>query len=250
MLAYLRNENLNRVNLEKIAFRMRDRGFCEDVLALLQKKHYYSYLIWSYSIHHHLKASIPTFLQHSEYADHCGLFIDSPLLTLDPVARRAYQHLEYKPLVNARAHLLGKKRKILNDRLYDQYHRLLTYLSYRPELKSEDLLAVCHQLLLQDRAPEAIAFFERIDPERLASRLQYDYIRAYFGFYTSAFDEMRAIAGRYTDYPVMRWRKRFQQIIAQLDEIEGLQPQTVDRRDRDEMQTHLWEAAFANPCLV
>ena len=40
----------------------------------------------------------------------CGGPIASPLLSIDPVERHAYEHLEYRPLVNARAHALGSRR--------------------------------------------------------------------------------------------------------------------------------------------
>jgi len=243
VLAYLRSENLNRTDSDKIAFRMRDRKFCEDVLALLQKRHYYNDTLWAYSIYHQMTARIPTFLKHSQYAKRCGLYIDTPLLTLDPIARRTYQHLEYKPLVNARAHLSGKQRKILNDRFYDQYHQFLTFLSYRPRLNNDDLATVCYYLLLQDRVKEASAFFKRINPDRIASRLQYDYIQAYLGFYTPDLKDARTIATHYADYPVKRWRLRFQQIDSQLDEIEGLQTKLIDKKDRDEVQTQLADTA-------
>jgi len=243
VLAHLRSENLNRTDLDKIAFRMRDRSFCEDVLALLQKRHYYNNILWAYSIHHKLTAYIPTFLKHTEYAKRCGLYIDTPLLTLDPVARRTYQHLEYKPLINARAHLLGKQHKILNDRFYDQYHQFLTLLSYRPRLNNDDLTAACYYLLLQDRVKEATDFFKRINPAQLSSRVQYDYMQAYLGFYTPASDDVRAITARYANYPVMRWRKRFQQISVQSDEIEGRKTEPVDKKDRDEVQTLLADTA-------
>jgi len=38
--------------------------------------------------------------------------------------------LEYKPLVNARAHSLGKRRQIVNAKELEQYHQFLeaTYL--------------------------------------------------------------------------------------------------------------------------
>jgi len=242
-LAYLRSENLNRTDLDKIAFRMRDHRFCEDVLALLQKRHYYTNILWSYSIYHKLTARIPMFLKHSEYAERCGLYIDTPLLALDPVARRTYQHLEYKPLVNARTHLLGKQRKILNDRFYDQYHQFLTFLSYRPRLNNDDLMAACYYLLLQDRVKEATEFFKRINLAKLSSRVQYDYMLAYLGFYTLASDDIRAITARYADYPVMRWRKRFQQISVQLDETEGSKTELIDKKDRDEVQTLLADTA-------
>ena len=63
------------------------------------------------------------------------------ILTIDPVARHQYEHLEYKPLVNARAHSLGKRRQIVNDRLYEQYHKFLKVLSYHNSLNDTDLAA-------------------------------------------------------------------------------------------------------------
>jgi len=50
-------------------------------------------------------------------------------LTVDPVARHQYEHLEYKPLVNARAHSLGQHRQIVNGRLNEQYTASSTLLS-------------------------------------------------------------------------------------------------------------------------
>ena len=47
----------------------------------------------------------------------CGRALTSPLLTIDPVERRAYQHIEYSPLFNPRAHRFGKRREILNRSL-------------------------------------------------------------------------------------------------------------------------------------
>lgn len=52
-------------------------------------------------------------------------------MTVDPVARHAHEHLEYRPLVNARAHALGSRRQIVNGPLHDQYHRVLKTLTYR-----------------------------------------------------------------------------------------------------------------------
>ena len=36
-------------------------------------------------------------------------------------------------------------------------------------------------MLLQDRIEEALEAFGRVDPQRLATRLQYDYFAAYLG---------------------------------------------------------------------
>ena len=100
--------------------------------------HVFNPTLWSYGISHNVPDVIAEFLKQSSYADNCGMYIVSPLLTLDPVARRIYEHLEYKPLINARAHRLGNERKILNDRFYEQYERFLKKLAYQPALSQDD----------------------------------------------------------------------------------------------------------------
>src|SRR6266851_3439798 len=72
-----------------------------------------------------------------ECSAECGGPIDSPLLTIDPVARTQYEHLEYKPLVNARAHSLGNRRQIVNDAFHEQYHRFMKLLSYHSQLSDD-----------------------------------------------------------------------------------------------------------------
>jgi hypothetical protein len=73
----------------------------------------------------------------------------------------AYEHLEYSPLVNARAHVLGKARKILNKAAERQYRCLLNVLACKPagDITAADRLAVVYHLLLQDRVAEARALF-------------------------------------------------------------------------------------------
>ena len=44
--------------------------------------------------------------------------------------------------MNARAHALGQRRQIVNDRFHGQYHRLMHALSYRRTLNDDDKLAV------------------------------------------------------------------------------------------------------------
>ena len=135
VLKYLEQANLHRTNLDKIAFRVQDKAFFGTVTGLLAQRHAYSDTLWSYSLKHNAPAAAHEYLQHADgFVGQCGAFIDSPLLTIDPVARRAYQHLDYRPLVNARAHQLGQRRQIVNDRFHAQYHQLLKILSYRPDL--------------------------------------------------------------------------------------------------------------------
>jgi len=247
VLKYLQQNNLHRTKLDRIAFRMKDKGYFGKVIQLLARRHAYDQTLWSYGIKHNEPAAVNQYLQHANgFVNQCGTYIDSQLLTIDPVARKAYQHLDYRPLVNARAHALGKRRQILNDRFHAQYHRLLKILSYRRELDDAELMAVVYYLLLQDRVEEALDFLGRVNADKLTTRLQHDYFAAYLDFYSDAPKQVRAIADKYADHPIDRWRDAFAAIAAQLDEIEGEVTKVIDEEDRGEVQTGLAasEASF------
>jgi hypothetical protein len=158
------------------------------------------------------------------------------LLTIDPIARRELEHLEYKPLVNARAHALGKRRQIVNDRFFEQYHRFLKDLTYARELNDEDLLGVTYYQFLQDRIEEALATFDRVKVANIEMKLQYDYCTAYAGFFTGEHQQSRAIAQKYANHPVDRWRNTFAEVIQQLDEAEGKGSRAVDPENRNQQQ--------------
>jgi hypothetical protein len=180
------------------------------------------------------------YLQHADnIVNECGGRLASPLVTIDPVERRTFEHLEYKPLVNARAHALGKRRQIVNDRFNQEYHHLLRELAHARRLSDADLLAVTYYLFLQDRIDEAIATFGQVNAGNVATRLQYDYCAAYVDFFTDEHAKARAIATSYASHPVDRWRNTFAAILAQLDEAEGKDTETVDPEDRTQQQTRL-----------
>jgi hypothetical protein len=239
VLKYIEKHNLNRIDLENIAFRMRNRKFFNKTIQMLHDRHFYHPTLWSYGILHQEKTIISEFLQHSAFVNKCGLHIRSPLLNIDPVEQQSYQHLEYRPLVNARAHPLGSRRKILNDRFHQQYHQLMKILSYRDHLTNEDLLDVTYYLLVQDRIKEAFGFFERIEPSTLVARIQYDYLCLYFDFYMKNTSQARTIAVKYEDYPVLKWRKMFRHALDQLNELDGQTTQVADSQNRDQHHARL-----------
>ena len=242
VVAFLRDNNLGRVKLERIAWRMRDRDFFRQVAALLAQRHVYEHTLWSYGLYHNELAAAREYLKHrNDFLSQCGAFIDCKLVTLDPVERKTYQHMEYWPLVNARAHRLGKTRKILNDRFHQQHMRLMNVLAYRPALDDDDRMSIVTYLLLQDRVEEALDFFARVNAAKLATRIQHDYCTAYLAFYTARLEDARAIAVRHADHPVDRWRHLFANVAAQLDEVEGKNKnaKVVDKDDRDQQQAKL-----------
>lgn len=247
VLAMMRRENLNSLNLDLIAFRMRDRAFFDAVLQLLDDAHVYQHTLWSYSIHHNSVPRIQQYLAHQDSIIHeCGGPLQSPILTIDSIARHLFEHLEYKPLINARAHSLGKRRQIVNKRFHEQYQSFMKQLSYQRTLDDNAYLALTYYLLLQDRIEEALAAFARVDPAKVATRLQYDYCAAYLDLYQDQPTKARVIATTYLQHPVDRWRNAFAAIVNQLDELEGKPGRVVNPEDRDQQQGMLAskEASF------
>jgi len=94
-------------------------------------------------------------------------------------------------------------------------------LSYHAQLNDDDKLAVSYYLLLQDRIEESLATFAQVQPDRLTTRLQYDYCSAYLDLFGDEPQRARVTASRYSEYPVDRWRSVFTTIMNQVDEAEG-----------------------------
>ena len=240
VLAFMNRENVRALNMEKIAFRMKERSFFEATTRLLQDRHLFHPTLWSYGIFHADTTTARQYLAHSDaIVNECGGPIFSPLLAIDPVTRHNYEHLEYKPLVNARTHALGNRRQIVNAAVHQQYHRLMHNLCYARELSDADLLAVTYYLLLQDRIDEALTTFARVNPDAVSTKLQYDYCAAYMAMFGENPQKARSIAAKHAAHPVDRWRNTFAAILGQLDEIEGRGPRVPDIDDVAQRQAAL-----------
>ena len=223
VLDYLASNNLQRIDLSRIAWRVReDVDFFKKATELIASRHGYDETLWSYGIHHNIVGAAREYLKHrEEFLNQCGRWIECELVNVDPVERHWYQHLEYSPLVNARTHRLGRDHKILNDRFRSQYAGFLELASYKPTLSGEDRLGVSAYLSLQDRVEEALVWFDSIPEAEVVSRLQYDYLKAYHSLSREDVAGAKAIAAAYQAYPVDRWQEKFAEVGAQVREIEG-----------------------------
>jgi len=248
VLNYLENNNLNRLDLSLIAFRFRNsrdggdgEAFYKKAIQLLSDRFAFHPVLWSYSIYHIDEPRIKEYMPHTRLAQRSGLWLESPLLNIDPVERRTYQHLEYKPLVNARAHTLGKQRKILNNRFYDQYHRFMEVLKYKAKPSATDELAVTYYLLLQDRIFEALQHFDKATPQTLEEQIQYNYLKLYISFFEGDTATARTIAEKYKGYSVDKWKNLFVNALNQLNEIDGNEKpkNPADKEDRDQQLDQL-----------
>ncbi len=251
VLNYIDKNNIHRVDLERIAWRMSNIKFYKKVIQKLHHQHVYNHTLWSYSIKHKDVINIREYLKHcNSFVQQTGEYLQSELLNVDAVIRKTYQHLEYSPLVNPRVHQFGKKRVILNDQLCSQYHRLMRVLSFRETLNDDDKMSVTYYLLLQDRIKEALAFFEQVNPNNLDTRIQYDYFNLYLAYHKKDFQTALNLAKTYADYPVDRWHKIFASAAENLLELVGdIKEETavlIDEKDHTEIHTKLaaTEASF------
>jgi hypothetical protein len=247
VLRFLDTANLLRIDLGRIAWRMRDRAVFDAVLARLRARLAYSDVLYSYGIFHGDPQTTREYLRHADgFLARCGPALTSPLVTIDPIERRSYQHAEFDPLFNPRAHRFGGTRRILDDGLAAQYRALLEVLCHQREIDSESWFSLTYYLLLQDRIEEALASFARVDASALPARLQYDYARAYLDLFTPDRAVARQIAEQYRNHPIERWRGRFREVIAQLDEADG---RTVAVADTEDGTRRLSDLAAREPSL-
>lgn len=246
VIEWLEKHNLHQTDLDRIAWRLKDREFFVRIIALLRDRKFYDETVFSYSILHGETGVVKDFLSmHEELPDEP---LESPILVIDPVQRKTFQWLEYSPLINARAHQLGNERQILNDKFRAQYEEYLRLLTFQPTLDDADELAISTVLLLQDRIPEAQAWFKKVNPAQIHERLQYEYLQAWLAFRSGDLATARRLATARTSQPLpVHWLAEFQEVSSQLNEIDGKPPTTPRPEDRDASQDRL---AGAEPQLA
>lgn len=240
VVAFLDERNLADVDLERVAWRLRDRDAYDAILSALERRRVYHPTLWGYALLHRDLPRIRVWARALGRA----LLPGGPVLEMPPVELDAetlggYEHLELAPLINARAHRLGAKLRILNDGLAAQYRRFLELVAHRPTPTSEDFLAAAMYLLAQDRAEAALAMLARVDVDRIVDRMQYDYLAAYAACLTGDVAQARSLVTRWRELPVDRWRHRFEALATMLDELEGAAPTVVDALSREQQQAEL-----------
>lgn len=238
VLTFLEGANLERLDLSRIAWRMSDAGFFAAVIALLTKRHVYCRELWAYGIHHARPEVTRELLLHEDsFLRQAGLALEGELLSVDPLIRGWYQHKEYAPLVNARAHRLGSEHEVLNDGLRAQWDAYRQLMKYRAELSPDDRLALVYYLLVQDRIGEALEHFLRVPRASTACGLQHDYLGAYLAISRGDAAAARALAEPLRDHPVRRWRELFRGVLAVVDELATGRVEEAEGTDRTQRQT-------------
>jgi len=238
VVTFLDHANLASIDLERVAWRLRDRAAFTMILGALERRRAYHPVLWGYALYHRDKTRIRVWLRASgDLLSGAGPVLE--MIDVDGEQLGAYEHLELSPLVNARAHRLGAKLRILNDGLAAQYLRFLELVAHRPGATPEDLLAAASYLLAQDRLEAALAMLARVVPASITEQMQHDYLAAYAACLAGELPRARETATRWRELPVDRWRRKFEALSAMLDELAGAAAQTVDPKSRDQQQAEL-----------
>lgn len=236
---FLRNKNLNRVELDWIAWRMRDAAFFKQALNILSERNIYNPTLWSYALKHQDNATTKEFLENSALTDRCGLYLQSTLLEIDAVERLKYAHREYRPLINARRHRLGAEYRILNDRFFEQYNAFVTALCYKPQLDPADRIQTAYYLFLQDRVQAALQAFDKLPATAPGENILYDYMKVYVLFYRGQPQQAAEIAALYQEHPIKHWRNMFADAVNQAQELLTGETAVADAENRRQQLTAL-----------
>ncbi|HVV87010.1 MAG TPA: hypothetical protein VHE35_28420, partial [Kofleriaceae bacterium] len=263
VVAFLAAANLGRVELERVAWRLRDRDAFARITAALAARHTFDPTLWGYAFLHGDAARAAEWLTHADdFLAVAGPVLDGGPVDLEPVERARYQHLEYAPLVNARAHRLGDRRVVPNDGLAAQWRAFLELVASRRRPRADDWLAAAHYLFTMDRPDEALRALGRADTPAAADAdddrdsaeaeaavpLQRDYLAAYAAAATGDLAAARARVAPHLDHPVDRWRHRFLAVAAMLDEVAGAAP--ASSGDPDSRDQRMAELAARQPTLA
>ena len=246
VLGFLKENNLRRLNLDEMAWRLRDRDFFEAAADVLASRLVLHNTTFSYAVHHRDVGRSRMWLPTTAMAEWVGPVLESPLLTVDPVQRKTYEHLEYDPLVNPRTHRVGARREILNPAVREQYQAYLHQAMFRPELDASERLGLVYYLVLQDRLEEALEQAAQIRGGSADEQLQKTYLQAWLDLRTLDTERALARVAPYVDHDVPRWRGRFAGLRDAVLEAKGLETGVEDAPDR---QQRLDRAAAESPSL-
>lgn len=213
----LARENLARIDLSLVAHRLRDARAFEAIVSVLESRHHYDDTLWAYAlVHGDARRARAWLARRDALIDRAGPALDGAIVPIDAMERRAYEHLEYAPLINSRAHSLGARRVVLNSGLDAQYRTFLELVAHRSAASPDDLLSFAHYLFAQERTDDALAALARV--REPPSRPTVDYLFAYGALCEGRLEDARRLAARWLEYPVDRWRERFAALVAMIDD--------------------------------
>ena len=148
ILNYLRTRNLHKAdfNCDHMLHLLKDREFFTQVIQILREKCLYFPQVWEYALYHRddtkLIAEWLKKASNNNLQRFVGPCFKSGLVETDDSLNQETPnfHIEYYPMVNARTHMIGDKRRILNTNFRDTYDRFLRTKILKGNLTNTDLM--------------------------------------------------------------------------------------------------------------
>ncbi len=220
VVEYLKTKaNLFHVDLTALAPRMNDRQMFDQVTKVLRQLRRFDGTLWGYAFKHQALNEVGEFLSHrDDVVNMVGPVLVSKVLTVDPIERELYEHIEFRPLEVPRMHPTGGRWQIPNAELQAQWDALTNVLAHQATPNDRQRLSLTYFLLLQHRIEEAVAELQRVDRQAVGMPIAYDYLTAYLDFYRGRYQEAAQIASQYVEHPTTLWRTRFSEVASQVRE--------------------------------
>ncbi|KAI8839120.1 hypothetical protein BJ741DRAFT_600004 [Chytriomyces cf. hyalinus JEL632] len=225
--------------VDAISFRFSsNKTLWESVVNCMIRRGMFSANVWAFAAKHQSRVFGLQWL-FSRVAKDSIAYLEADGLVLDKYMNQSDDVLMYWPLINARAHQIGKRARVNNKDYMDTYSKFISYLFAKPVSRHthRDRATLICYLLLQDRFSEAQELFHRltdelaksgVESEKSNNLIQIEYMRVWFAFINPkiAFDasclaEAREIASRYTTYPIKYWRDLFTEALGRCKEFEA-----------------------------
>jgi len=204
VLKFLKSKNLLKgekgFNFGEMLWMLRDKVFYKKVIEVLRERLIYDDGVWSYSFFHRDdELTAREYLMNSKNGQLLNSLTNSFKSRLFDVTLQdsEFKHLDYFPMINARAHSVGDlEHWTLNKNFKQTFNRFLKAMTEnasahrleKPLANPLHKMILVQYMQLQDRVAEAINLFRTVKVEELPAdgslRMQHDYMSAYFDFFT------------------------------------------------------------------
>ncbi|OMJ83724.1 hypothetical protein SteCoe_15266 [Stentor coeruleus] len=222
ILEYLRNKNLKSqdFSLEEIYWMMKKKDFWLEVVQIYRNQLQYNVNLWGFGFLHQDRLAVSEVLTNNDSVIRdAGWDFSSGLLK---TSINNFGHVEFDPLVNARAYQLGNQNRIANTRLREVYKDFLLYLLDKKILEDSDLICLCQYFIYQERFFEAKNLYPHIkmSPSKKKIKkgplqIQYDYLTCYLDI-----NQAHSISSLYKNYPITTWKKYFSEVLKLLEDTD------------------------------
>ena len=228
VLAYLKTKNLEGVDLEMMGWRFVDGEFAKNALDVLDLRGVYCQDLWLAGLKWkdtfdaaRVREALSRRENLKKLAQMMGPAFKCSLFEIEPEEADVFEHREYWPIINARVHAKGGAATIANSGLAKEYRAFLDTLAAKRELSTRDRLLAAVYMIAQDRIAEAEEQLAHVDASDVDTAMQLGYMKAYLAFSHGDAARGREIAVKWRESAVGVWRRRFNEVVAQADEVLG-----------------------------